>query len=70
MVRPSSLVAIRDAFFPRLDIEDEKILPAIAEIIQSMPRAEQPPPPPLPIRLMLTLSWRKKFSAWVKPLLV
>jgi hemerythrin-like domain-containing protein len=97
-----SLVAVRDAFIPHLDIEDDKILPAIAEsippkqwdqmdkealksiprkhlptavgaldeVIQSMPRSEQPPPPPLPIRLMLTLSWRKKFSAWVKPLLV
>jgi hemerythrin-like domain-containing protein len=97
-----SLVAVRDAFFPHLDIEDEKILPAIAEsispklwadmdeealktiprkhlpiavaflddVVRGMPRAEQPPPPPLPIRLMLALSWRKKFSAWVKPLLV
>jgi hemerythrin-like domain-containing protein len=97
-----SMVAVRDAFFPHLDIEDEKILPAIAEsvspkqwdrmdkealksiprahlpiavgsldeVIQGLPRAEQPPPPPLPIRLMLALSWRNKFSAWVKPLLV
>ena len=97
-----SLVAVRDAFFPHLDIEDEKILPAIAEsispklwdamdkealktiprkhlpiavaflddVIRGLPQAEQPSPPPLPIRLMLALSWRKKFSAWVKPLLV
>ena len=97
-----SLVAVRDAFFPHLDIEDDKVLPAIAEsippkqweqmdkealksiprqhlpiavssldeVIRGMPTAEQPPPPPLPIRLMLALSWRKKFSAWVNPLLV
>ena len=97
-----SLVAVRDAFFPHLDIEDEQILPAIAEsiapklweemddealktiprkhlpiavaflddVVRGMPRAEQPPPPPLPIRLMLALSWRKKFAAWVTPLLV
>ena len=97
-----SLVAVRDAFFPHLDIEDDKILPAIAEsipakqwddmdkealkstprqhlpiavgaldeVIRGMPTAEQPPPPPLPIRLMLALSWRKKFDAWVKPLVV
>jgi hemerythrin-like domain-containing protein len=97
-----SLVAVRDAFFPHLDIEDEKILPAIAEsipakqwenmdkealkstprqhlpiavasldeVIRGLPAAEQPPPPPLPIRLMLALSWRKKFTAWVNPLLV
>lgn len=97
-----SLVAVRDAFFPHLDIEDEKILPAIAEsvpakqwdqmdqealkstpkkhlalavgalddVIRGIPKAEQPPPPPLPIRLMLALSWRRKFAAWAKPLLV
>ena len=97
-----SLVAVRDAFFPHLDVEDEQILPAIAEsippkqweqmdkralksiprehlpiavssldeVIRGMPRAEQPPSPPLPIRLMLALSWRKKFAAWVDPLLV
>ncbi|MEO8696680.1 MAG: hemerythrin domain-containing protein [Acidimicrobiales bacterium] len=97
-----SLIAVRDAFFPHLDIEDEKIVPAIAdsvlpkqwdqmdkealksiprqhlsiavasldEMIRSIPRAQQPPPPPVPIRLMLALSWRKKYSAWVEPLLV
>jgi len=97
-----SLIAVRDAFFPHLDIEDEKILPAITEsipptqwehmdkealkstprkhlpiavgflddVIQGMPEAERPPPPPLPIRFMLALSWRKKFAAWMKPLLV
>jgi hemerythrin-like domain-containing protein len=95
-----SMLAVRDAFFPHLDIEDEKILPAIGEsippkqwdrmdkealksiprehlpiavgslddVIQRLPKAEQPPPPPLPIRLMLALSWRKKFATWMKPL--
>ena len=40
------------------------------DVIQGMPEAERPPPPPLPIRVMLALSWRKKFAAWMKPLLV
>jgi hypothetical protein len=43
---------------------------ALDEIIRGTPEEERPPPPPLPIRLMLTLSWRKKWSAWVEPLLV
>ena len=43
---------------------------SLDEVVRSMPEAEQPPPPPLPIRVMLALSWRKKFAAWVKPLLV
>jgi hemerythrin-like domain-containing protein len=43
---------------------------AIDELIQGLPKEERPPPAPLPIRLMLALSWRKKWSIWVKPLLV
>ena len=96
------VVAVRELFFPHLDIEDEKILPAIAEsippkewdrmdkaalksipreylptavgaldeFIQGLPKEERPPAPPPPIRVMLALSWRKKWSSWVKPLLV
>jgi hemerythrin-like domain-containing protein len=95
-------VGVREMFFPHLDAEDEKILPAIAqsippkewerldkaalksipreylpravgaldEVIQKLPKQEQPPPPPPPIRLMLALSWRNKWSTWVKPLVV
>jgi hemerythrin-like domain-containing protein len=97
-----ALVAVREMFFPHLDIEDAQILPAIAEaippkewdrmdedalksipkehlplavgaldeIIRGMPDEEKPPPPPLPIRLMLALSWRKKWSQWIDPLVV
>lgn len=97
-----AVVAVRDLFFPHLDLEDAQILPAITEslpadqwrrlddaALKSIPREylpiavgaldevirssradERPPPPPLPIRLMLALSWRKKWSAWVRPLLV
>jgi hypothetical protein len=43
---------------------------ALDEVIQKLPKQEQPPPPPPPIRLMLALSWRKKWSTWVKPLVV
>lgn len=97
-----AVVAVRDAFFPHLDVEDAEIIPAITEsmpmeewdrldkqalktiprqylptavgaldeVIQSLPDAERPPGPPPPIRLMLALSWRKRWSIWVKPLLV
>jgi hemerythrin-like domain-containing protein len=95
-----AVAAVRAKFFPHLDIEDEQILPAIAdsidptewarldsatlksiprkylpsavgaidEVISDLPKDKQPPPPPLPIRLMLALSWRKKWSTWVKAL--
>jgi hemerythrin-like domain-containing protein len=95
-------VGVRELFFPHLDAEDEKILPAIArsippkewerldkaalksipreympkavgaldEVSRMLPEQEQPPPPPPPIRLMLSLSWRKKWSTWVKPFII
>jgi hemerythrin-like domain-containing protein len=97
-----ALVALRDWFFPHLDLEDEKVLPAIAEsipqkqwdqldkaalksiprkylpsavaaldeVIQGLPEKDRPAPPPPPIRVMLALSWRKKWTAKVTPLLV
>jgi len=43
---------------------------ALDEVIGDMPKDARPEPPPLPIRLMLALSWRKKYSSWVKPLVV
>jgi hemerythrin-like domain-containing protein len=96
-----AIVAVRDLFFPHLDVEDAQIIPAFAqsippkqwesmdqealksiprqylptavgaidEVIRDLPKQERPPPPPLPIRLMLALSWRRKWAAWVKPLL-
>ncbi|HEX3334030.1 MAG TPA: hemerythrin domain-containing protein [Acidimicrobiales bacterium] len=42
---------------------------ALDEVIKSTPPAEQPDPPPLPVRVMLSLSWRKKWAALVQPLL-
>jgi hypothetical protein len=43
---------------------------ALDEVIQSLPEKDRPAPPPRPIRLMLALSWRKKCTARVSPLLV
>jgi hypothetical protein len=97
-----AIVAVRDEFFPHLDMEDARVIPAFAEsippaewdrmdskalktiprkwlptavgaldeVIRGMPEADQPPPPPLPIRVMLALSWRRKWAAWIKPMLV
>jgi hemerythrin-like domain-containing protein len=98
----NAIVAIRDAFFPHLDVEDAQLLPAYAEsippkewdrmdrkalksiprqylptavgaldeVIRGLPKDERPPPPPPPIRLMLALSWRRKWAEWSRPLLV
>ena len=42
---------------------------ALDETIRSTPQAEQPVKPPLPVRMMLALSWRKKWAGLVQPLL-
>jgi hemerythrin-like domain-containing protein len=97
-----ALVAVRDEFFPHLDTEDERVIPAFAEsippaqwermdnealrsiprvwlpkavgaldeVIRGLPGAERPSPPPVPIRAMLALSWRKKYAAWIEPMVV
>jgi Hemerythrin HHE cation binding domain len=97
-----AILSVRDIFFPHLEVEDAKIIPAFAEsippkqwdrmdndalksiprqylptavgaldqVIRSLPDEKQPPPPPPPIRMMLALSWRRKWAAWVKPLVV
>jgi hemerythrin-like domain-containing protein len=98
----NSVAAVRDEFFPHLDVEDAKVIPALAEaippkdwdrmdsqalksiprpylpkavggldeIIRRLPEAERPSGPPLPIRLMLAVSWRRKWAEFVKPLTV
>jgi len=62
----------------RLDKQALKTIPrqylatavgALDEVIRSLPVEERPPPPPPPIRLMLALSWRRKWAARMKPLL-
>ena len=42
---------------------------ALDETIRSTPEAGQPDPPPLPVRMMLALSWRRKWVGLVRPLL-
>jgi hypothetical protein len=42
---------------------------ALDEAVRGLPEPERPPRPLLPIRLMLALSWRKKWAAWVSPLI-
>jgi hemerythrin-like domain-containing protein len=97
-----SIAALRDLFFPHLDVEDSKVIPVMAEaippqdwdrmdkqalksiprqylpkavgaldeVIRSLPAAERPSGPPPPIRLMLALSWRRKWAEFIKPLSV
>ena len=42
---------------------------AIDETISSTPKADQPDGPPLPVKIFLSLSWRKKWAGLVQPLL-
>ncbi len=42
---------------------------ALDETIRSTPEAERPDGPPLPVKVMLALSWRKKWARLVQPIL-
>jgi hemerythrin-like domain-containing protein len=42
---------------------------ALDETIRSTPEAERPEGPPLPVKIFLSLSWRKKWAGLVEPLL-
>jgi hemerythrin-like domain-containing protein len=42
---------------------------ALDETIKSTPESERPEGPPLPVKIFLSLSWRKKWSGLVQPLL-
>jgi Hemerythrin HHE cation binding domain len=43
---------------------------ALDEVIRSLPAVDRPSGPPIPVRIMVALSWRKKWAALVRPLLV
>jgi len=38
------------------------------EVVRSLPPDQQPPPPPLPLRVMLALSWRRRYAKFIEPL--
>jgi hemerythrin-like domain-containing protein len=42
---------------------------ALDETIRSTPEAQRPDGPPLPVKIFLSLSWRKKWAGLVQPLL-
>ena len=78
-ILPAIAESIPPSEWERLDKAALKAIPrqylptavgALDEVIADIAKDERPPPPPLPIRLMLALSWRKKYSIWMKPLLV
>lgn len=41
---------------------------ALDEQAQAVPESERPPPPPLPIRVLLALSWRRRYRNYIAPL--
>lgn len=41
---------------------------ALDETIATVPAEERPPPPPLPVRLMLAVSWRRRWRRLMAPL--
>jgi hemerythrin-like domain-containing protein len=76
---PAYAESIPPKEWDRMDQEALKSIPrpylpmavgAIDEVIRTLPEEERPPPPPPPIRLMLALSWRRKWAKWSQPFVV
>src|SRR5262249_32376385 len=40
----------------------------LEEVARSLPPEQQPPPPPMALRMMLALSWRRRYAKFVEPL--
>jgi ElaB/YqjD/DUF883 family membrane-anchored ribosome-binding protein len=38
------------------------------EVSRSVPADRRPPPPPLPLRIMLALSWRRRYTKFMEPI--
>jgi len=41
---------------------------ALDEVVRSLPREQWPPPPPIPVRVMIAVSWRKRYQKFAEPL--
>jgi hemerythrin-like domain-containing protein len=61
--------AMGEKFFRSIPKADLPFAAAsLDEWARKTPEAERPPPPPLPVRVLLALSWRRKFRKFVAPL--
>jgi hemerythrin-like domain-containing protein len=68
-VDPAEWKRLGDAAFrsiPRADVP--VVSGAFEAVVMSLPPADRPPPPPLFVRVMVSLSWRKRYQKWVAPL--
>jgi hemerythrin-like domain-containing protein len=41
---------------------------AIDEVVRSLPEHERPPPPPIFVRFLVAVSWRKRYTKFIEPL--
>ena len=78
-VIPACATSFSPTEWDRMDQEALKSIPrqhlamavgSLDEVVRGLPKEERPPLPPPPIRLMLALSWRRKWAEWSRPLLV
>ena len=51
---------------------DKKDLPVVAgaldEVVRGLPKEQRPPPPPLMVRVLVAVSWRKRYAKFIDPL--
>jgi hypothetical protein len=41
---------------------------ALDEVVRGLPKEQRPPPPPMMVRVLVAVSWRKRYGKFVEPL--
>jgi hemerythrin-like domain-containing protein len=68
-VDPKEWKRLGDEAFRSVPKSDIPVVSGMFEaIVKSLPEADRPPPPPIFVRVMVSLSWRKRYREWVAPL--
>jgi hemerythrin-like domain-containing protein len=68
-VDPTEWKRLGDEAFRSLPKSDLPLVSgAFDEVVRSLPAADRPAPPPVFVRVLVALSWRRRYEKWIAPL--